>query len=369
VLREMQREGLASDEPLTDHLRNVMASPLAGLDPGALLDTRPLVAAIVEHLRAHPRLAALPAKFSIGLDGGERASIAGFPNDLLLCATPDGLRALLRAGVEDDDRVDLGLSIAAADVVAVVAALADWYLAALPGDGAKPRLRQLIADGGVEALRRALIERVPSLAVDGGVTRARPMTPATAPIGVQAQRGEGLVTVGLTPRLDGWSSEQLRALADVAERFGTGELRLSPWRTVLVPGVSADAVDAVNEALEIAGLSAREPSLIDGIVACVGSAGCASGGADAVRDASRLAARLAGRAGAPVNVHFSGCAKGCAQRRPADVALIGSAERPGTYDIYASGVLAIGGAPADAAVDVAERLCIEAQRSGAASAM
>lgn len=369
VLHEMQREGLASNEPLTDHLRNVMASPLAGLDPSALLDTRPLVAAIVEYLRTHPRLAALPAKFSIGLDGGERASIAAFPNDVLLRAMPRGLRVLLRLGVEDDDRADLGLSLATSEVVPFIAALADWYVEALPVGGSKPRLRQLVAERGVEAMRAALIERVPSLVVDGTIVPAASTVVGRAPIGVQAQHDGGRVTVGLAPRLDGWSSAQLRALAEVAERFGGGELRLSPWRTVLVPGVSIDAVDAVNEALEAVGLSARERLLIDGIVACVGSAGCASGGADTVRDASKLAALLEGRAGIPASVHFSGCAKRCAQRRPADVTLIGSVERPDTYDIFASGRLEAAGVTADAAVSIAERLCANAQRSGASSIM
>ncbi len=374
VLREMQREGLASHEPTIDHLRNVMASPLAGLDPGAHLDTRPIVEAFVAHLAAHPHLAALPAKFSVGLDGGERASVAGFPNDVLLrVVQTDGavrLRAIVRAGADEDDCIDFGLSIIEADAVPLLAALADWYVEALPADGSQPRLRQLLAERSVEDLRTLLLARVPTLVVDAPVGRVLPPVVGGAPIGVQAQRGDGFVTIGLAPRLEGWSSTQLRALAAVAEQYGSGSLRLSPWRTVSIPDVPLDAVDAIHEALAVAGLSARAPSLVDGIVACAGSAGCASGTVDTIRDAGRLALLLEGRGGEPMNVHFSGCAKCCAQRRQADVTLIGVEDHADTYDIYIRdtaaplpGRLRFAAEPAADAIGLVERLCVEDQRA------
>jgi ferredoxin-nitrite reductase len=60
---------------------------------------------------------------------------------------------------------------------------------------------------------------------------------------------------------------------------------------------------------------------------------------DTVRDAEALSARLTSErsTGSPVNIHFTGCAKCCAQRRPASLTLLG---RPGTgdrYDLYVGG--------------------------------
>ena len=77
---------LAAPISSADHLRNIMASPTAGIDPAQRIDTRPLVKALDTYLANQPGLAGLSPKFSIGLDGGERVSIAQQPNDLRFTA-------------------------------------------------------------------------------------------------------------------------------------------------------------------------------------------------------------------------------------------------------------------------------------------
>ena len=167
-----------------------MASPTAGLDPGAVLNTRPLVRALDEYIARHPHLAPLPAKLSFGLDGGERASIANLPNDILFRAYRDRsgavrLRVVVRIGTGDGASADLGLALTPEQVVPVAAVLADAYLSMLPADGSKPRLRHLLAEHGREVLQRALLEQLPGLTLSG---EALPPVPApSAPIGVHAQ--------------------------------------------------------------------------------------------------------------------------------------------------------------------------------------
>lgn len=377
VLGDLQQAGLASAEPAVDHLRNVMASPTAGLDADAILDTRPLVRALDAYIVGHPYLAALPAKFSVGLDGGERASIGHLPNDVLFQAfRTDGgsarFRVLLRGGVDDVGWVDLGATLAPDAVVLAAAAIADAYLALLPSDGAKPRLRALVVERGIGVFQNGVAgDRPPGAGTEAVAPRWTKSPAPGAPIGVHAQGwspdarrlpDDWLTYVGIAPPVAGrLTSEQLRALAHAAERFGSGGLRLSPWRNVLIPDVPRDAVESLQSALESAGLSCRAPSLASGIVACAGRAGCASGTVDTVRDALALSARLSGLAatGRSLEVHFSGCAKKCAQRRPTDLTLLGL---PGTDERYAVYVgdrlLADALLPADA-LAVVERVALD----------
>ena len=71
MLSTFQDVGLAAAMSGVDHLRNIMASPTAGIDPQALIDTRPLVTALDHTIVQHEEFAGLPAKFSVGFDGGE----------------------------------------------------------------------------------------------------------------------------------------------------------------------------------------------------------------------------------------------------------------------------------------------------------
>lgn len=346
VLVRMQRAGLASMQPSMDHLRNIMTSPAAGLDADAVLDTRPLVRAFDAYLAEHVELARLPAKFSVGFDGGEHASIASQPNDILFRAYRTSgtgaearLRVVVRAGHDDGEPIDLGFAVRPGQTTEVAATIAHFYLDALPADGPGPRLRHVIAELGIPALRAAILERLPDLASDGAALPA-PTEAPRAPIGAHAQRDtqcdEGVTYVGLAPFLGGLSGEQLRALADLADRFGSGALRLTPWRSVVIPDVTAESVDALQDALEVLGLPAGA-SATSGIVACAGSAGCGAGATDTVRDAQHLAAALGAQGTSALNVHLTGCGKCCAQRRPADVSLLGRVGATESYDIFVRG--------------------------------
>ncbi len=70
----------AEDE--AEAAQNVMGSPLAGVDPNAVCDIRPIVAALQERLARDPALRALPARFSFVVDDGGRLGLDGIAADL-----------------------------------------------------------------------------------------------------------------------------------------------------------------------------------------------------------------------------------------------------------------------------------------------
>src|SRR5262249_9641746 len=82
VLEAIQELGLTSRGAGADNIRNLTGSPLAGIDPDELYDTRPLTRALYHHILNHRELFGLPRKFNIAFDGGGRISLVEDTNDI-----------------------------------------------------------------------------------------------------------------------------------------------------------------------------------------------------------------------------------------------------------------------------------------------
>ena len=136
-------------------------------------------------------------------------------------------------------------------------------------------------------------------------------------------------------------ADQLIRIAGWAEQFGDGEVRLSPWRAIVLPKVRGREIGTLIAQATGAGLitDPGDPRLA--IFACPGRPDCADASVMTRRDAARLAgaARTLLQTGA--QIHVSGCAKGCAHPGPAALTLVGD---NGAYRVI------VGGTPRDTAV-------------------
>ncbi|HEY0315561.1 MAG TPA: cobalamin biosynthesis protein CobG [Sphingomonas sp.] len=107
-----------------------------------------------------------------------------------------------------------------------------------------------------------------------------------------------------------------RVLAAVTQRPGASAIRVSPWRMLLVEGVTCDPAE---------GLVTDPASPLMRIDACPGSPGCPQATVETRAIARRLAPHLGGR-----RLHVSGCAKGCAHPHPTTIVATG---RGGRFDL------------------------------------
>ena len=130
-------------------------------------------------------------------------------------------------------------------------------------------------------------------------------------------------------------ARQLETLATAAGEAGAAELRLTPWRAILVPGLAPDA------AAQLAATSAAAGLIVDGgdprlrVAACPGAPGCHRGTTPVLDHAARLSALLpVGQTGNGIVLHVSGCSKGCAHRGRAPLTLVG---HDGLYDVVTDG--------------------------------
>jgi precorrin-3B synthase len=287
--------------------RLVLASPLAGRDPGDHVDAECMAAAVEV---ACADIVGLPAKTLIVVDGGG-LSLDAVACDLRLQAVIEG-----RIAIGLPDGRWLG-AVSADEAPAATRALLGALAAAHRRDpGAVRRFRDM-ASGSIDL----------AVATMGLVLAAPPAArPAAIRVGVRWERGGTAAALAAAPfgRLD---ADALEALANLAVCHQAHDIRTTPWRGVALTGL-VDPVTALAD-LSAIGLiiDPADPRLA--VQACPGSPACSRGEAPAQSDASLLAAAAATRIAHGVTLHVSGCAKGCAHAGRAGLTLVGQDGRYG----------------------------------------
>ena len=303
VWNRLQELGIASRRVEVDPIRNIMASPTAGIDRQQLLDTRPLVKAWDDYLQTHPELSELSPKFSIGLDGGESVSIRDLRNDILLAA---GRSAKSEIVFRLHLNSDTGILIQESQCISVLVALASAYLEYTKNqpriDGKKPRLRHLLADWGAESYLERVQQNLPFLLqytsctfpknrqdacstksefpCGVGILPPRSIdSPARAieqsrHLGIHPQRQSDFSYMGIALPLGRLESKQLRNLANLAQNVASGTLRLTPWQNLLISDIPNSQLFEIKQQIADLGLHSSATRLDSCLVACAGSSGC-----------------------------------------------------------------------------------------------
>ena len=160
--------------------------------------------------------------------------------------------------------------------------------------------------------------RVPSEAL-----APRPAFDRMAHIGVQKQKQEGLNWIGVSLPLGKVTCEQMRGLAKIAQDLGDGDIRLTVWQNLLIPGVRDENVDLALAAIKKIGLAVEASQIRAGLIACTGNAGCRFAASNTKRDAAEIGDWCEPRVNidTPLNIHVTGCHHSCAQHY-SDIGLI-----------------------------------------------
>jgi precorrin-3B synthase len=313
--------GLLDENPDGEAIRNVIASPLAGIDPDAMLDIRPMVVALEMRLAGDPGLYGLPAKFCFAVDDGGRPGIGDVRADVRFEAVSGPAFAVGLHGMPDQ----LFGPCQPHEIPDVAATLADVFLARR---GGARRMRDLVERIGAAAIaeeaslplfRHSREGGNPSIHLRGGpkwIPAFAGMTPRVVGVGLPFGRV---------------SAHDLRYLAEQAAKAEATEFRLTPWRAILISCPSMEAAERLALTLppDAFILDPADPRCR--VAACVGAPACRNATTPIREDASRLAAFVYSNA----FLHVSGCAKGCAHPRGAPVTLVG---HDGLYDLVRDGV-------------------------------
>ncbi|WP_069886515.1 cobalamin biosynthesis protein CobG [Streptomyces luteocolor] len=285
-----------------ERVRNVVASPLAGIDGLGHADVQLWARELDRLLCAEEWTTELSGRFLFALDDG-RGDLVGLGGDVTLIAQSGGA-AVVRLGGR-------AFRVPAAHAPRAALAAAGAFLAAAraAGNGAW-RVGELPGGQHVDlagALERAGVDAEP--AEPWAVSRSAPLAPGVIGRAVAVHAPLGRVTAA-----------QWRALLPLP----AGELRVTPWRGFVLPGFADEA--AARErlaALADAGHLTTADSPWLGVGACTGRPGCAKSLADVRADA------VPGAGGLPV--HWSGCERRCGHPRGDWVDVLATGE--GTYEV------------------------------------
>jgi ferredoxin-nitrite reductase len=368
LLTKLNACGLAASNTAVDGIRNLMLSPTAGIDARELIDVRPVADAWLAYLNSHPELGILSNKFSVGFDGGGNVGIIDRPNDITLLAIGDREFSLyLGIGERGAAPLPVGVILLADECLPMLAAIAQSYrqgMEVIGGDARrKPRLRDVISHYGLaefgELVRREFngsshfIFKNQQIDSAKRTLRERDSVRINSDLhlGIHPQRqscGEAFEQryyVGVVLLLGRLTATQISKLGSIAAQYGSGNIRLTPWQNVIIPDVKAIDLQTVQGLISDLGLiqTATHPSSL--LRACAGATGCQFSATDTQADAIALSKYLTERftLDRPLNIHFSGCEKSCAQHDRADITLWGEAETSegsGSYRIEIGGVRA-----------------------------
>ncbi len=340
VLTAVHALGLTSRGSGADNIRNITASPLSGIDPNELIDARPFASALHHYILNSRDLYGLPRKFNVAFDGGGTVSVVADTNDIGFVAVqagkgrsvPPGLyfRVLL-CGITGHKQFasDCGLLLHPEQAVAVAAAMIRVFIDnGDRTDRKKARLKYLVDSWGKERFVSETGKRLafPLLSIPADECEQRNAIDRAGHIGVYPQRQEGLHYIGVSVPVGRLPATQMRALANIADQFGSGELRLTIWQNLIIPNIPSARVDLAAECLRAAGLECSAGAVLRGTVACTGNRGCRYSATDTKAHAVELANLLDARfkIDQPVNLHVTGCPHSCAQHYAGDIGLLGT---------------------------------------------
>jgi ferredoxin-nitrite reductase len=340
LIEGIQDLGLCSRGSGADNIRNVTGTPTAGIDPQELLDTRPYAREWHYHILNDRSLYGLPRKFNVAFDGAGKIAVLEDTNDIALAAVDvrDGFGVApgvwFKLGIggitgHKDFATDTGIIVKPDDATRVSDAIVRVFIDL--GDRTnrlKARLKYVIDGMGMEKFLALVEEKLgaPFTRIPADALLPRPQFDRTAHIGVHKQKQDGLNWIGVVLPLGKMTTDQMRGLAKIAADLGDGDIRLTVWQNLLIPGVKDADVALAVAAIEAIGLAVQTTEIRAGLIACTGRAGCKFGNADTKQTATHIAEWCDTRVelDTPINIHLTGCHHSCAQHYISDIGMIGA---------------------------------------------
>jgi ferredoxin-nitrite reductase len=337
IMGRLEAAGLTTIQSGMDNVRNVVGSPVAGLDPSEVIDVRPLTQEIdnliTNYGKGNERLSNLPRKFNISITGDRENSAHAEINDIgFIPAEQDGTVGfnVLVGGVLNAQRATPAIPLDCFVLPEQVAPLSVAILDVFYDFGArdartKTRMMHLIDDWGIEKFRqeveKAFGEPLPTQSHHEFIDYAK-----RDHVGVHHQKQPGYYFVGLHVPIGRIYGDRALELARLADQYGTGEIRLTVEQSVLIPHVHERHLNQLLAESLLQEFSPDPDPLLRGLVSCTGAQFCNLAIIETKERALKLTQVLAEELYLPhpVRIHWSGCPNSCGQPQIGDIGLIGT---------------------------------------------
>jgi len=347
IWRRLGEVGLGSKQTGMDNIRGVCGCPLSGLTPHELFDASPAAREFTRLILDNKEYTNLPRKFNVTITGCLENCCHAETQDIGLVPSYRELDGQQVNGfnVYAGGKQGSGGYIPAKALDVFVrpeeaAQLCTHIVKIFRDFGARElrtrsRLAFLLEDRGVAWFRGELQRRWGRKLEKAGPEMRKKHH--VDHLGIHPQKKAGghdtpaLHYVGMMVPVGRLTTDQMRAVADLAERYGNGDIRLTVQQNVVIPNVPEDKLGALTEEPIFKELPFDPSPIMRGLVSCVGSDYCHFALIEtkgwAVKVARELEQRTAGRKVLPLSIHWSGCPAGCGMHQVSTIGLQGCRSR------------------------------------------
>jgi sulfite reductase beta subunit-like hemoprotein len=373
VMRRLAAANITTREACGNSVRNVTACPYAGVCPDETFDVTPYSRALSKFLLGHPDCQNFGRKFKPSFSGcAQHACGLAKMHDM-------GMVGVKRMENGEEKR---GFEVYVGGGLGAVPYQAKLYDSFVPVEELLPlaqsiarvfaargekknrsraRIKFLIQDLGIEKFKELVQEERKNLAPDPRWTdyvqdaekvQETPLRPAGKPplLGTESfqrwvktntrpQKQAGYVVVAIALPLGDMTSNQLRALADIARRFTKETIRTTVEQNIILRWVSQSDLMELHKALEAGGLGEPGAGSIIDIAACPGTDTCKLGISSSRGLAAELRKRLDEKSFEldetveKLHIKISGCFNSCGQHHVADLGFYGVSRKMSGYAV------------------------------------
>ncbi len=339
VLETLDRVGLTTLGACGDVVRNITGCPVAGLDADEICDPSPLALEASRLLAGNAEFYNLPRKFKVSLTGCRDWCSYPEINDVGLTGitrklrgeTETGFSLRVGGGLSTDPHLAVRLNVFVRwnQVVDTIRGVAELFRRAttLREHRERARLKFLFLREGWNAEGfQAELENVLGFNFDPAEVELPPQDLYRDHVGIHPQKQEGLSFVGAAVLRGRVSADQLQTAAELAERFGSGDVRTTVMQNLLIVNVPhKHAVPLAKELTDI-GFPVEASPFVRGTIACSGTEFCKLAITETKGFSRWLTEELDDRLPGfdqELKLHVTGCPNSCGQHWIADIGLEG----------------------------------------------
>ncbi|WP_255198605.1 nitrite/sulfite reductase [Halorarius litoreus] len=368
IFEKLESVGLSTQQACGDSWRNIVGCPVAGKDTHEFIDAWPVAEELHETFKGNEEHTNLPRKWKVSVTGCTEGCGQGDINDLAFepavkeidvdeqSSSGSENSASSHDGEERKGfnvRVGGGLSRKeprlardidvfclpeeTADVAAGLSALFREH--GDRDDRFNARIKFLVDEWGTDKLRRVLQEDFVDFELRSAGADLRDQYTYNAGgtdehgdhVGVHEQP-DGNYYVGLSVLVGRQGVEDVYELADLADEYGSGEVRLTQRQNVIITDVPEEQLDDLLDEPLLEEYSPDPHPFMRGSIACTGTEYCSLSIVETKNRQVRYARWLKEHVDVPegvtdFHIHLSGCTASCAQPQIADISLRGMKTR------------------------------------------
>ncbi|HEY2167723.1 MAG TPA: nitrite/sulfite reductase [Jatrophihabitantaceae bacterium] len=336
IWAKLEAVGLSTTEACGDTPRVMLGCPVEGVAADSVLDASAALRITVDRFLGDPAFSNLPRKYKTSISGCASHCTNHEINDISFVGVlgPDGTAGFdlwVGGGLSTNPRFAerLGAFVRPDEVPEVWAGVTSVFRDyGYRRQRNHARLKFLMADWGPVKFREVLESEYLHRALPDGPPP--PASPAHRDHTGLIPQADGRIAVGATTRSGRTSGTVLAELATLADRYGSGRIRLTTQQGLVVLDVAAEQADRLADELALHDLFVRPSAFLRGTIACTGIEFCKLALVETKLRADTIRLELEKRLpdfDTPITLNVNGCPNSCARFQDADIGFKGMVQK------------------------------------------